>query len=457
MNLPEDYRCRMKEILQDEYETYIDSFGKNYGQTLRVNRLKTEPADFIRRFLLKEQVPWCEEGFYYDGEDRLSAHPYYYGGVYYLQEPSAMAPAVFLPVKPGDRVLDLCAAPGGKSTALGAKLQGTGFLLANDISASRCKALLKNMEMAGITNSLITCETPEKLADRFPGYFDKVLVDAPCSGEGMFRRDPSMAKSWSAKEVGRYSRLQKDILLCAAKMVKPGGYLLYSTCTFSGEEDEQSVEYFLDTCPEFTLMPLPDINGVEKGRPDLACRNNQKLESCRRFWPHKLKGEGHFAALFCRKGEPGAESCGQIENFSGEIPEEMEKFFQENGIWKEGNWRDRLFFIKEKACLLPEDCPDFKGLRVIRSGLYLGDCRKKRFEPSQALAMALCVSACKNVLSFSPKDIRVDKYLRGETIEAGEETKEGWVLICVDEFPLGWGKCSRGKIKNKYNPGWRKM
>ena len=394
MNLPKDYQSKMQEMLGEEYLQYLDSFNHSYGQTLRVNQLKMEPADFIRRFLLSGQVSWCNTGFYYEGEQKLSAHPYYYAGVYYLQEPSAMAPAAFLPVEPGDRVLDLCAAPGGKSTALAAKLQGDGILISNDISASRCKPLLKNMEMAGVSNAVITCESPEKLADRFFGYFDKVLVDAPCSGEGMFRREPSMVKSWSLEEVDRYAELQREILSHAAQMVKPGGYLLYSTCTFAREEDEQTVESFLEQNADFSLQELP--------------------------------------------------MCDGIEEFMRDIPE-----------WKQ--WKKRLFFIKERAFLLPEHCPDFRGLRIVRSGLYLGDCLKKRFEPSQALAMALHPSGYKRSISFPAEDIRVEKYLRGETVDMDDSELSGWTLFCVDEFPLGWGKCNRGRLKNKYNPGWRKL
>lgn len=380
MNLPKDYQSKMQEMLGEEYLQYLDSFNHSYGQTLRVNQLKMEPADFIRRFLLSGQVSWCNTGFYYEGEQKLSAHPYYYAGVYYLQEPSAMAPAAFLPVEPGDRVLDLCAAPGGKSTALAAKLQGEGILLSNDISASRCKPLLKNMEMAGISNAVITCESPEKLADRFFGYFDKVLVDAPCSGEGMFRREPSMVKSWSLEEVDRYAELQREILCHAAQMVKPGGYLLYSTCTFAREEDEQTVEYFLEQNADFSLQELPICDGIEEGRPEWTVSGREDVKNCRRFLPYKVRGEGHFAALF-----------------------------------------------------------------------------KKRFEPSQALAMALHPSGYKRSISFPAEDIRVEKYLRGETVDMDDSELSGWTLFCVDEFPLGWGKCNRGRLKNKYNPGWRKL
>ena len=463
MNLPKDYQSKMQEMLGEEYLQYLDSFNHSYGQTLRVNQLKMEPADFIRRFLLNGQVSWCDTGFYYEGDERLSANPYYHAGIYYLQEPSAMAPAAFLPVEPGDRVLDLCAAPGGKSTALAARLQGEGFFLSNDISASRCKPLLKNMEMAGVTNSVITCEAPEKLAGRFAGYFDKVLVDAPCSGEGMFRREPSMVKSWSAEEVKRYAVLQREILFHAAQMLRPGGYLLYSTCTFAKEEDEQTVEYFLEQHKDFSLQELPLCEGIEMGRVEWTLHGREDVRNCRRFLPHKVKGEGHFAALF-KKEESADSSFGSVsgdwstkeQKVSKEkIPEAMEDFMRDIPDWKQ--WKKRIFFIKERAFLLPKHCPSLQGLRIVRSGLYLGDCLKKRFEPSQALAMALKSSEYKKSISFPAEDIRIEKYLRGETVEIDNTEIKGWTLFCVDGFPLGWGKCNRGRLKNKYNPNWRKL
>lgn len=377
-----------------------------------------------------------------------------------------MAPAAFLPVEPGDRVLDLCAAPGGKSTALAAKLQGEGILLSNDISASRCKPLLKNMEMAGISNAVITCESPEKLADRFFGYFDKVLVDAPCSGEGMFRREPSMVKSWSLEEVNRYAELQREILSHAAQMVKPGGYLLYSTCTFAREEDEQTVEYFLEQNADFSLQELPICDGIEEGRPEWTVSGREDVKNCRRFLPYKVRGEGHFAALFkkCEEAECLDEAFEKADRkqivkeqtiSKEKIPDAMEDFMRYIPEWKQ--WKKRLFFIKERAFLLPEHCPDLRGLRIVRSGLYLGDCLKKRFEPSQALAMALHPFGYKRSISFPAEDIRVEKYLRGETVDMDDSELSGWTLFCVDEFPLGWGKCNRGRLKNKYNPGWRKL
>lgn len=322
------------------------------------------------------------------------------------------------------------------------------------------------MEMAGISNAVITCESPEKLADRFFGYFDKVLVDAPCSGEGMFRREPSMVKSWSLEEVDRYAELQREILCHAAQMVKPGGYLLYSTCTFAREEDEQTVEYFLEQNADFSLQELPICDGIEEGRPEWTVSGREDVKNCRRFLPYKVRGEGHFAALFKKREE--ADCLDEVfekadrkqivkeQAISKEkIPDAMEEFMRDIPEWKQ--WKKRLFFIKERAFLLPEHCPDLRGLRIVRSGLYLGDCLKKRFEPSQALAMALHPSGYKRSISFPAEDIRVEKYLRGETVDMDDSELSGWTLFCVDEFPLGWGKCNRGRLKNKYNPGWRKL
>lgn len=489
MKLPEAFQEKMRGLLGEEYSQYSKGFEKGYGQTLRVNQLKTEPAEILRRFPVKP-VSWCETGFYYEGEDRLSLHPYYYGGVYYLQEPSAMAPAAFLPVKPGDRVLDLCAAPGGKTTALAGKLRGKGVLIANDISISRCKALLKNMEMAGVKNAMVTCESPEKLHRYFRGYFDCILVDAPCSGEGMFRREPSMAADWSPEEVERYSSIQKEILSLAADMLRPGGYLLYSTCTYSPEENEQVVETLLQGEKGFRVVEIPECteefcrkNGVDQGHPEWSVTKEEQLKHCRRFWNHRVRGEGQFAALLQKNSEeleresrdeekaeyfaqpPQRKKDRQLEKggkrfkgkrkngMDGEMDREaMYRFLKECGLECP---KERIQCIEERAFLLPEGLPPMEGLRIVRSGLYLGDCKKNRFVPGQALAMALKPEEYARSISLSPEDERVEKYLRGETIEA--ESEDGFVLVCVDGYPLGWAKASRGTLKNKYTPGWRKQ
>lgn len=486
MNIPDAFLVQMKGLLGDETQDYLDSFEKTYGQTFRINRLKTEPADDVRRFFPMQEalkiskVPWCEEGYYYEGEERISLLPHYYAGAYYIQEPSAMAPAAFLPVKPGDRVLDLCAAPGGKSTALAGKLQREGLLVSNDISISRCQALLKNLEMAGVPNVMVTCETPEKLAEILPGFFDCILIDAPCSGEGMFRKDHTMMKEWSPDCVKKYASLQKEILHYGAKMLAPGGYLMYSTCTYSPAENEAVVAALLAEDDRFEPVPLPLYEGVEPGHPEWIPEGPETLKHCRRFFAHRVKGEGQFAALLHKKEEDPctiAKTKGKAETFVEGIrnhsskkkknaPDEqlmegiadMQDFLATVAIDIDYN---RVINIDERVFLLPQDMPALHGVRVVRSGLYLGDIKKRRFEPSQALAMALSVDQYPHVLRLSSDDPRIEHYLKCETIGL-EETDEvacrkGWILVCVEDLPLGWGKLAGTNMKNKYAPGWRKQ
>ncbi len=483
MNLPEAFQSKLKMILKEDYDNYLAGFQREYGQTLRVNRLKTEPADLFRRFVLRKQenepvspkaVPWCDTGFYVDSQERISMHPYYAAGLYYIQEPSAMAPASFLPVRPGDRVLDLCAAPGGKSTALVGKMQGEGVLISNDISASRCKALLKNIELAGVKNVMVTCENPETLAKYYSEYFDCILVDAPCSGEGMFRRDPSMIKNWSEEEVERYSEIQKEITVQAAKMLRPGGYLMYSTCTYSPEEDEQIVESLL-LDGSFDLCELPLFPGVSEGLPEYSASKSEELKKCRRFWNHRVDGEGQFAALLRKNnGDLYAGQTSEQDNRYGHNFDPQSSDLGNNrrgrnskvtpefaAFMSDISWKidpARLFRQQERLFYLPSEDVLRKKIRFVRTGLYLGDCKKNRFEPSQAFAMALKESEYANPFSMTADDERVERYLRCETIQISSEkkVKDGWVLICVDHFPLGWGKAKNGVIKNKYAPGWRR-
>ena len=253
--LPQAFEARMREMLgEEEYAQYIRSYEDERQYGLRVNTLKCSPEELERSGLFgARRIPWVENGFFYNGDERPARHPYYSAGVYYLQEPSAMTPASRLEVHPGERVLDLCAAPGGKATELGAKLQGRGILVANDISNSRAKALLRNLELFGVKNAFVTNELPGKLASCFPEYFDRILVDAPCSGEGMFRKDPAVAKTWDEDRPAYFAKLQRDIVMCASRMLRPGGTMLYSTCTFAKEENEGTVSWLLSKCPELHL------------------------------------------------------------------------------------------------------------------------------------------------------------------------------------------------------------
>ena len=396
-----------------------------------------------------------------------------------------MTPASLLPIDRGDKVLDICAAPGGKSTELGARLCGEGVLVSNDISNSRAKALLKNLELFGIRNALVLSEAPNKLVQYFPEYFDKILIDAPCSGEGMFRKSPAIIKNWEQYGVEYYNKLQKEIILLAAKMLKPGGYMLYSTCTFSPEENEGTISYLLEQYPEFQVVgaiPTEQIRreaglsyeGFDFGKPEWV-NGKEELKNCLRLWPHKINGEGHFIALL-HKSLPGNEegekgffdksstyytsSKGGGRMVSGgstarekNLPSEEAMDFIKNLNFPIK--RELLEVREDRLYLLPEGLPDLKGLRILRQGLLLGEIKKQRFEPSQALAMALKPAEYNKILRLKTGDSNVIRYLKCEAIEPEGSFQDGWYLVCVEDFPLGWLKIAGNHYKNKYLPGWR--
>lgn len=461
--LPSGFLDKMKQLLGESYEAYLASFSDSPVDGLRVNTLKTDPEAFLRLaentgFQLTK-IPWITNGFYYNKEERLSRHPWYYAGLYYLQEPSAMTPASLLPVVPGDRVLDLCAAPGGKSTELAARLDGQGLLFANDISHSRAKALLKNLELSGAGPICVASETPEKLSGCFPAFFDKILVDAPCSGEGMFRRDHDMVKSYAERGPEYYSPLQRAIVTGAVKMLAPGGMLLYSTCTFDEQENEGTIRFLLEQYPEMHLVEIPKKEGFEPGIG---------LSGCVRLFPHRIKGEGHFIALLQKDGrkpdDKAAETLDKttISKKERVLLEPVLEFLRQiDCSWDE----TRLFRLGEQVYYLPQAFAGansrlLSGIRYLRTGLLLGELKKARFEPSQALAMNLKAEQYPNCLLLSSSDERVIRYLKGETIpliseESAREGIKGWTLVCVDGYPLGWGRIQNENLKNKYYPGWR--
>ena len=460
--LPEAFLLKMQELLGEEFGQYLESFKEEWKPGLRVNTLKLSPGELAELVPWNlEPVPWADNGFYYDGTLdgevlRPSKHPAYYAGLYYLQEPSAMTPAAMLPVVPGDRVLDLCAAPGGKSTELASKLKGRGMLVSNDISYSRARALLKNLELAGAANICVTSEVPEKLAGVWPEFFDKILVDAPCSGEGMFRRDEDMVKDWNEKGPEYYVPIQRQILSQAAAMLRPGGYMLYSTCTFSVEEDEENVAYVLEEFPQMQLCCL-DLDKVPG-----AC-GGFGLSGCMRLFPHRLKGEGHFLALMRKKGgdDGGKEILPPMDSGTAgkrvravEKEKELDAFLRQSGAeWDYG----RIVIHQDNAYYLPEGLAWNLPLRFLRTGLFLGELKKGRFEPSQALAMSIKAGQFPNTVSFPGGDSRVLRYLKGETIslEGDEGPVKGWCLAAMEGFPLGWAKGTGMSLKNKYYPGWR--
>ncbi len=467
--LPETFQEEMRSLLGQEYESYIKSFDTPNIPGLRVNTLRLT-REACQKILpcATTPIPWISNGLFYEDGARLSKDPCYYGGLYYLQEPSAMTPASLLPVKPGDMVLDLCAAPGGKSTELGARLRGKGMLVANDISNSRAKGLLKNLELFGIANICVVSEPPERLSSVFPEFFDSILIDAPCSGEGMFRKDPAMIREWMKKGPDCYRAVQKDIVREGISMVKTGGYLLYSTCTFSRQEDEELVRWVLDTFGEMELVPLPLFEGASDGIG---------LSGCLRLFPHRIRGEGHFMALLRKKKTDSAaeDSAGQNRK-KGEINQKNpvgrylsgkagqgDDLGQDTEFWNflgdtALDWdRHRLVKRQDKIYYLPEGFVEEAKLRYLRTGLFMGTIKKGRFEPSQAMAMVLSENQYSNCVSFSREDERVIRYLKGETIALtdGEGPKSGWCLVCVDGFALGFAKGNQMTLKNKYYPGWR--
>lgn len=455
MRLPDEFVDDMRNLLGDGYEEYIASYDQPRWYGLRVNTNKISVEDFIKISPFKlSPIPWIENGFYYDGEsEKPGKHPYYFAGLYYLQEPSAMTPANHLPVLPGDKVLDLCAAPGGKTTELGSKLQGEGLLVSNDISNSRARILLKNQELMGLTNIYVMSENPEKMVSIFPQYFDKILVDAPCSGEGMFRKDSKMVKSWEDSGPDYYAQIQKELIIQAADMLKPGGMILYSTCTFNQEENEGTINHLINEYPEFRIVKQKEYEGFSTGITngyDLP-----SLEDTLRIWPQRMNGEGHYLALVQKEYEEVPDVQKVKKAKLKKVPEDLESF------WSLVNYeldQSRLHIVGEKVYLLPTITKDMKKLRLLRNGLLLGELKKNRFEPSQAFAMSLKAKEFTNVIDFDVDDIRVIKYLKGETLlveDKVDRKEKGWYLVSVSGFPLGFAKIANGTLKNKYSPGWR--
>ena len=458
MTLPKAFDERIRIQLGDEYEDYIKCFDSDMYHGIRVNTSKISVEDFLKISPFElEPVPWTKNGFYYDHRKYTpSKHPYYYAGLYYIQEPSAMTPASVLDIEDGDVVLDICAAPGGKSTELAAKLNGTGILISNDISNSRAKALLKNLELFGIGNMCVVSEPPNTLSKAFEGTFDKILIDAPCSGEGMFRKSASMITAWENNGNQLFADLQRSILDQVVTMLKPGGMLLYSTCTFAPLENEQSIEYLLSLDDRLELVDFHPYEGFDHGHPEWGNTGNETLTRCARLWPHKIEGEGHFVCLVKKQGDrDNRANYGDYPVKRAKLPDSVTEFLSHT---THEFHPERFEISGDKLYYIPESFPTVRGLRILRCGLYVGEIKKNRFEPSQSLAMALTKKEFDNCLDLPADDAKVIKYLKGETIDFDDASvKNGYVLVCVDGYPLGFGKANQGVLKNKYLPGWRLM
>ena len=443
MNLPEKFELRMKNMLKSEYDNFIKSMDETPIFTgIRINTSKdgAEKA-VLEEFGNLEKVPWCENGFYADKSKISGNHPYHIAGLFYFQEPSAMSTVSALPIEKDDYILDLCAAPGGKATQAGALLGSNGLLVANEIIKNRANILSDNIERFGLTNAVVTNETPQKLAEKYPHFFDKIIVDAPCSGEGMFRKEPQAVDEWRVEHTVSCGTRQKHILDCAMKMLKSGGYIVYSTCTFAPEENEQVCAYMLENY-NVELVEPHNLDMLSQGKTEWS-QSDYDMNKTRRIFPHKNKGEGHFVALFhSLDNENYAENKKVQKNTcDGEkLYREFEKEFLNTTLHGE------FCLFGENLYLKPKNI-NIDKIKVVRAGLHLGICRKNRFEPSHALCLALKKEEFKNSIDFPCDSEILKKYLMGETIECD---KKGWCAVTVNDYPIGWGKASNGILKNHF-------
>lgn len=432
--LPRAFEDSMKKLLGAEYDEFRKSYENSRYVGLRFNPLKCDRDSFLENVPFKlEPVDWAFEGFYYNPEERPGKHPLHEAGAYYIQEPSAMSAVSALDPKPGECILDMCAAPGGKSTQIAGRLSGKGLLVSNEIIRDRAKVLSSNIERMGVSNALVVSESPDSLSPHFLGFFDKILVDAPCSGEGMFKKEENALIEWSEENVKMCHERQLMILSEAAIMLKCGGTLVFSTCTFNDTENEGTVNAFTASHPEFTVV----------------------MEE--RFWPHKIKGEGHFVAVLKKEGMLSPREQPRPVNNSFPVKDIIKFLVSELGIkseYIENLLEGRQFAaFGENIYLLPPYISSLSGLKVERAGLQLCVSKKNRYEPTHALALSLRPSDCNNAFALS--DEEAEKYIKGETIPCPMDLK-GWVLLSVRGFSIGWGKASGGIIKNHYPKGLRK-
>lgn len=455
--LPPRFLELMQALLGDEFPDFVEAVNEEPVGGLRVNTLKLTPKEFgsLAPFPLGEKVPWAPGAFVLPRMDfSPGLHPYHLAGLYYLQDPSAMAPAALLEPQPGERILDLAAAPGGKTTQLAALMQGQGLLVANEIKDKRLGHLTMNVERWGAGNIVITNETPERLADHFGAFFDRVLVDAPCSGEGMFRKDWSARLDWSPEMVAGCAARQKNILRVTGKLVRPGGTMLYSTCTFAPEENEAVIARFLDDFPDFHVDSLPGMPGSMPGRPDWLTADLRRpgLEKALRLFPHRIVGEGHFICRLKRDG---------VQRQSWEEEDEIPGLDRSQAdLWEVFAAhtlavtipQNRLRVRGDRLYLVPELMPDFRHLRVVHPGVWLGNFKTGRFEPAHPLVLFLKPGESRQTLDLPSGSQALSAYLRGETLASPGTAS--WTLVTVDGWPLGWGKRVQGVVKNHYPRGW---
>lgn len=452
MDLPIKFKERMADLLKEDYDALIDSYQKSHRAALRINRLKTEAEPILNALTCQfERVPWTQEGYYYS-QCRPGKSPLHDAGAYYIQEASAMYVAEVVDAQPGEYILDLCAAPGGKSTAIAADMQGQGMLVANEIHPKRARILSHNIERMGIPHAIVTNESPDRLANHFPAFFDKIVVDAPCSGEGMFNTEPQAMDQWSEDNIWHCHLRQRDIMEQAVKMLKPGGKLIYSTCTFAPEENELTIQEFLNANPDMQIEAISDDDQFDRGHPEWIADGQSSLQEARRLWPYQIEGEGHFV---CSMVKDGSSAPGRINDKVKPIDRSKQALWDQfNNDYLTIKLNGTFVLMGEELYLLPVPL-NLDGIKLLRPGLHLGTFKKNRFEPSHSLALALTPQQAQAADDYRVDAPAIDQYLKGQVIPTNHST--GWVLVSVEGLSLGWGKAVRGQLKNHYPKGLRHL
>ena len=439
MNLPIDFCERMRELVGGEYDDFIKSYDTQINRGVRINKLKCDTLPEL--FSDSEKVLWCPDGYYVKDGTVSGNHPYHAAGVIYFQEPSAMCVAEGLPLCDDAKILDLCAAPGGKTTHIGARMKNKGLLVANEIISKRAAILSENVERMGLTNTIVTNETPSHLAEKFQGFFDGIIVDAPCSGEGMFRKEPQAVDEWSVNHTLSCAVRQKNILDDAYKMLKCGGYIMYSTCTFSYDENEAVVKHMMEKY-NMELCPIPGLDMLSQGIGD-------GMENCRRVFPHKNKGEGHFTALLRRteENETATEFVKkQNKRKDTTLETAVRLYYEFEKSALKVHLDGEFVLFGDNLYMLPQYV-DIDKLKVLRCGLHLGEVKRNRFEPSHALSHAFDEDVYINKVETLQNSEDIKKYMHGETLSSDVS---GWCVIKTEKYIVGWGKGSNGIVKNHY-------
>lgn len=452
INLPNSFVEKYRKLMsEEEFNKFIASFDEKYLSGIRYNSLKIDEEKFKEIIGLIEKVPWSKNGYYYDSDLKLSTNPYYHTGLYYFQEPSAMFPAEVVAGKKDEKILDLCAAPGGKTTQIAFDMENTGLLVSNEINPKRARALKKNVELYGLKNTIVTNTTGKKLSEYYGSYFDKVLIDAPCSGEGTFRKDKRSLKEYENYADSSIVKIQRDIIDYGVKLLKVGGILVYSTCTFNPDENEANISYLLDNY-DFELEDIEKIDGISDGYSDWLDNGNKELNKAIRFFPHKVKGEGHFVAKL--KKLAGEEvDCKKTKNkwlTYKELDIKVRDFL--SGVLSI-SLEDKFFILVGENVYLFDNKVDFyKEHNIIYMGVLLGKLNKYGFIPSQSFIMSLKRGELAKILDLELED--ANRYIKGETLSFS--SLKGYYGVCYDGYTLGWCKVSNGVFKNLYEKNWRK-